>query len=95
MDEQTPDEDTPEFMTASQARRRLGISKVTLARLIRDGVLPTTDSPLDKRVKFVRASDVAALLPFQRPLDGGTADPPHRQQHLAETPDPESDTTGE
>ncbi len=95
MDEQTPVEQTPEFMTASQARRLLGVSKVTLARLIRDGVLPTTESPLDKRVKLVRASDVQTLLQFQRQLDGGNADPPHRQQHLAETPEPENDNTGD
>lgn len=75
------DEQTPEFITASQARRLLGVSKPTLARLIREGALPTTDSPLDKRVKLVRTSDVLALRPFQRqrPPGGGSGGRPDRR----------------
>ena len=60
------DETLPDLITATEARRLLGVSKPTLARLIREGALPTVTSPLDKRLKLVRASDVAALLQFQR-----------------------------
>lgn len=78
------DEQRPDFITASEARRLLGVSKPTLARLIREGALPTTDSPLDKRVKLVRTSDVLALLPFQRqrPSGGGSGDRPDRHPGL-------------
>jgi hypothetical protein len=57
-----------ELITATQARQLLGVSKPKLAQLIREGVLPVVTSPLDKRVKLVRASDVEALLRvWQRP----------------------------
>jgi hypothetical protein len=39
----------------------LGISKPKMAQLIRDGVLATVTSPLDRRVKLVRVADVEAL----------------------------------
>jgi len=49
-----------EFWTVRQAREYLSISK-KMAQLIRDGVLATQDSVLDKRVKMVRHADVEAL----------------------------------
>ncbi len=60
------DDSLPDLITASEARRLLGISKPTLARLIREGTLPTVASPLDRRIKLIHARDVAALLQFQR-----------------------------
>lgn len=85
------DETTPDLITASQARRLLGISKPTLARLIREGVLPTIDSPLDMRVKLVHTSDVLALLQYkhQRRPDGVGADENHP---LADTEDTDHET---
>lgn len=50
-----------EYMTVGEARERLGVSKPKMAQLIRDGLLPAMESPLDKRVKLVRAADVEAL----------------------------------
>ena len=50
-----------EFWTVRQAREYLAISKKKMAQLIRDEVLVTQDSLLDKRVKMVRRSDVEAL----------------------------------
>ena len=85
------DEATPDLITASQARRLLCISKPTLARLIREGALPTTDSPLDMRVKLVRTSDVLALLQFKRqrhPNEVGA----NEIRPLAETPDTDQET---
>ena len=50
-----------EFWTVRQAREYLGVSRNKIAELIRNGVLHTEDSPLDKRVKMVRRRDVEAL----------------------------------
>ena len=50
-----------EFWTVRQAREYLSISKKKMAQLIRDGVLATQDSLLDKRVKMVRREAVEAL----------------------------------
>jgi hypothetical protein len=50
-----------EYVTVGRARERLGISKPKMAQLIRDGVLATVTSPLDKRVKLVRVADIEAL----------------------------------
>lgn len=65
-----------DLMTASEARHLLGVSKPTLARLIREGALPAIASPLDKRVKLVRAKDVIALLRFRR----GSAPEPEKRE---------------
>ncbi len=50
-----------EFWMVRQAREYLGISKKKMAQLIKDDVLATQDSVLDKRVKMVRRADVEAL----------------------------------
>lgn len=50
-----------EYMTVGEARERLGISKPKMAQLIRDGILMTVTSPLDRRVKLVRVVDVEGL----------------------------------
>lgn len=50
-----------ELLTVGEARARLGVSKPKMAQLIREGILATTDSPLDRRVKLVRLADVEAL----------------------------------
>ena len=56
-----------EYMTATEARILLGISKAKMAQLIRDKVLPTEESLLNKRVKLVRRTDVEALAARPRP----------------------------
>lgn len=50
-----------EYMTVTAARARLGISKGLMTRWIRDGILPTVESPYNKRAKLVRVSDVERL----------------------------------
>jgi excisionase family DNA binding protein len=50
-----------EYLTVGEAQRRLGVSKPKMAQLIRDGVLATETSPLDRRVKLVRVAEVDAL----------------------------------
>ncbi len=54
-------ESNGEFLTASAAREALGCTKVTMARLLREQVLPSFPNMLDKRVKMVRRSDVERL----------------------------------
>ncbi len=49
-------------MTLSEAEKRLGVSRVTLWRIIREYRIPTFSDILDKRVKRVRAKDIFDVL---------------------------------
>ena len=51
-----------EYLTATQARDLLGVSQGKMTALIREGQLPTYPDPLNKRIKLIKKSDVAALL---------------------------------
>jgi hypothetical protein len=51
-----------EYMTATEARLLLGISKGKLAQLIRERVLVVEPTLLDKRAKLIRRADVEALM---------------------------------
>ncbi len=63
-----------EYVTATQARELLGIGKAKLAELIRNGTLPTTPNPLNKRAKLVRRADVEKLMQlYPRPKRGRAA----------------------
>jgi len=59
--------DESEYVTATQAREMLGIGRGKLAELIENGTLPTTESPLNKRTKLIKRSDLAPLLALPRP----------------------------
>jgi excisionase family DNA binding protein len=50
-----------EWMTATEAATRLGISKPHMARLLSRGVLEVRTSELDRRLKMVRRVDVERL----------------------------------
>lgn len=50
-----------EWITIAEARLRLGISKVKMAQLVREGKMETRDNTLDKRSKLVRRADVEVL----------------------------------
>lgn len=50
-----------EYLTVAQAREWLGVTKPVIARLIREGILHAEPHPLDKRMKIIRRSEVAAL----------------------------------
>jgi excisionase family DNA binding protein len=52
---------TNEFMTLTAAAEALGVSRFKISRLIRDGELQAFVSPLDRRQRLVRRSDVEAL----------------------------------
>jgi excisionase family DNA binding protein len=52
---------TKDFMTLTAAAEALGVSRFKISRLIRDGELQAFVSPLDRRQRLVRRSDVEAL----------------------------------
>ncbi len=48
-------------VTVEEARKELGISKVTIARLIKEGIIKTESNPLDRRSKLVRRQELDRL----------------------------------
>jgi len=50
-----------DFMTLTEAAEELEDSRFKISRLIRDGDLQAFGSPLDRRQRLVRRSDVEAL----------------------------------
>jgi len=52
-----------DLITASEARRLLGVSAVKIAQLIKDGTLRHFPNPLDRREKLVSKAEVLALKP--------------------------------
>jgi excisionase family DNA binding protein len=52
---------TRDLMTVGEARAYLGVGKIKMAALIRDGVLKTQRDPLDKRIRLIKRVDVEAL----------------------------------
>jgi excisionase family DNA binding protein len=49
------------YMTLGEVREHLGVSKTTLAKRVRDGLLPTYQDPRDTRVKLAKVEDVERL----------------------------------
>ena len=47
-----------EWLTTTQARTEYGITTERMMQLLRDGVIPFTPNPNDKRVKLIRRSDM-------------------------------------
>jgi hypothetical protein len=50
-----------EYITATEARKRLEITEYMLAKLLREGTLPWTPDPYNKNAKLVKVSDVERL----------------------------------
>ena len=50
----------PELIPLKEAAKRLGVSKVTMARLVREGRFAVYENPLDRRQKLVDAAEVEA-----------------------------------
>ncbi len=48
----------PELIPLKEAALRLGVSKMTMARLVREGKFRIYENPLDKREKLVEAQQV-------------------------------------
>lgn len=59
-----------DYMTVTEAREMLGVTRSKMTSWIHDGVLPTVEDPFDKRVKLVRREDVDRLLRMRRGRDG-------------------------
>lgn len=49
-------------LTLTEAEKHLGVSRVTLWRIIREYRIPTFTDVLDRRVKRIRISDIAGVL---------------------------------
>ena len=58
-----------DFVTMQQAATLLGVSYVTVWRMVKAGKLQTYSSPINRRVKLVKRADLAALMTPQ-PIDG-------------------------
>lgn len=54
--------DDEEYVTASEARQLLDVSRGKLAAMIKSGELPTYPDPRNKLVKLVKKSDIEAWL---------------------------------
>ena len=50
-----------EFVTMREAQQILGVSKFKMWQLVRDGELTAYQSPVDRRQKLIRRSDLEAL----------------------------------
>ena len=56
-----------DLIPLAEARRRLDVSKVTMARLVKEGRFPIYENPLDRRQKLVDWAEVEAATRPQRP----------------------------
>lgn len=52
----------PKLIPLSEARRRWGVSKVTMARLVKEGQFTVYENPLDRRQKLVSEAEVEAVV---------------------------------
>jgi excisionase family DNA binding protein len=52
-----------DLISTSEAQKLLGVSRPTMSRLLREGVIRYFPNPIDRRVKFVSKAEVLALLP--------------------------------
>lgn len=60
-----------EYLTVSEARDMLQVTKRRIAEMIEDGTLPSEPNPFDKRSKLIKRSAVEELLrkrPAKKPL---------------------------
>ena len=62
---------TPEgYLTIAEARRRLGVSKMTMAKMLRRAGVATYRDPRDARVKLLKIEDVDGMM-RPRPAEEG------------------------
>jgi hypothetical protein len=55
------------YLPLMRAAEYIGVSRVKLSQLAREGVIPFTTSPLDKRVKLFKLGDLDKLKNAPRP----------------------------
>lgn len=51
-----------EYVTVGWLREQLGVSKATMARLIKDGRVKTIENEFDRRIKLVRRAEADAII---------------------------------
>lgn len=56
-----------EYLPLMQAAEYVGVSRVKLGLLVKEGVIPYVTSPLDKRVKLFKRADLEQLKNAPRP----------------------------
>jgi DNA-binding MurR/RpiR family transcriptional regulator len=62
---------TPGYLTIAEARERLGVSKMTMLRLMKRFNVATYSDPRDARVKLIKVGDVERLMqPIPTPEAG-------------------------
>ena len=54
--------DQEDYITSTEARELLGVSKGKMTAMIRNGEIPVYPDPVDKRVKLIKRADVDAWL---------------------------------
>ncbi len=50
--------DAPEYVTITEAARRLGVSEPALKRRLDRNLIPTYSNPVDLRSRLIKAADV-------------------------------------
>jgi predicted DNA-binding transcriptional regulator AlpA len=55
------DDKPADLIRVAEARKLLGVSRIKIAELIRDGYIRHYPYPIDKRVKLVSRSEVLSL----------------------------------
>ena len=55
------DDKPADLIKVAEARKLLGVSRIKIAELIRDGYIRHYPYPIDKRVKLVSRSEVLSL----------------------------------
>jgi excisionase family DNA binding protein len=50
-----------DYLPLMEAAKYLGVSRVKLSQLARDGIIPFETSPLDKRVKLFKVAELDTL----------------------------------
>ena len=63
---QTPDG----YLTMAEARARLGVSKMTMAKMVKAAGVETYQDPRDARIKLLKAEDVERM---GQPIPAGKA----------------------
>ena len=61
-----------ELIPLNEAARRLGLSKMTMARLVKEGRFLVYENPLDRRQKLVDIAEIEAAVrprPLRSPLE--------------------------
>lgn len=50
-----------DYMNLKEAREYLGVSRVKMTKLVKDGVIQTIKNPLDSRSSLVKKEDIEKL----------------------------------